>query len=143
MTRKLERFDERIFLYCEDTELCSRLKLHGDILYVPEARFGHELGTSSRDNRWRSVALYNRGKEQYFEIRHGQMAARICRLFNRFGASIRVFGWMLLSMVTLGLKPNFLDQIRLWIRVLTAPRLGPPTRQDIVESPGPASPVPE
>jgi len=45
MMRKGLRFDERFFLYCEDTELCYRLGQTGKILYVPQAKFFHELGS--------------------------------------------------------------------------------------------------
>ena len=61
MMRPVERFDERYFLYCEDTELCIRLRQHGRIIYDPTAPFPHELGASSSDNRGWSVAMYNVG----------------------------------------------------------------------------------
>ncbi|MEZ5163764.1 MAG: hypothetical protein R2688_08430 [Fimbriimonadaceae bacterium] len=62
MLRPVERFDERFFLYCEDTELCHRLAQRGKIMYAPEAEFVHELGASSTTTRWESIARYNRGK---------------------------------------------------------------------------------
>ncbi|MES1227182.1 MAG: glycosyltransferase family 2 protein, partial [Armatimonadota bacterium] len=68
MMRARERFDERFFLYCEDTELCYRLRKHGKILYVPEAKFIHDLGSSSSSERWRAIARYNRGKELFFRL---------------------------------------------------------------------------
>jgi GT2 family glycosyltransferase len=41
-------FDERFFLYCEDKDLCRRLRDKGfDICYVPEARAHHEGGASA------------------------------------------------------------------------------------------------
>lgn len=94
MMRRVEgeflRFDPAFFLYCEDTELCRRLRAHGRILYVPQAPFTHHLGQSSLQNRHRSVILYNAGKELYFEIHHGRVAAIACLLLDRFGAFLRI-----------------------------------------------------
>jgi len=68
-------FDERFFLYCEDTELCLRIASKGKTLYVPSARFVHELGSSSINNRWLAVARYNWGKELCFRIHTGRWAS--------------------------------------------------------------------
>lgn len=92
-----QRFDERFFLYCEDTELCARLQEHGVILYVPAAEFIHELGSSSSDNRWLAVARYNLGKELYFRIRHGKFASSFCWKKNREGAILRIIAGVLTS----------------------------------------------
>jgi GT2 family glycosyltransferase len=53
------QFDESFFLYCEDTDLCQRIRQHGEIWYIPEAEFTHELGTSSKRNPWLGIARYN------------------------------------------------------------------------------------
>lgn len=94
MMRRVEgqflRFDPAFFLYCEDTELCRRLRAHGRIHYVPQAAFTHHLGQSSLQNRHRSVILYNAGKELYFEIHRGKAAAIACLLLNRLGAFLRI-----------------------------------------------------
>lgn len=84
------RFDERIFLYCEDTELCTRLRANGQIYYCPSAVFVHDLGASSSSTRWQSVAYYNRGKELYFEIHQGRVSSLLCLVLNRFGAILRI-----------------------------------------------------
>jgi N-acetylglucosaminyl-diphospho-decaprenol L-rhamnosyltransferase len=120
MMRKVEKFDERFFLYCEDTELCKRLRRHGRILYVPEARFTHELGSSSTSNRWRSIALYNKGKELYFSIHEGPVQALVCRLLNRTGALLRLFVWGVPTIATLGLVRAFRDRAAMFWRVLFA-----------------------
>jgi N-acetylglucosaminyl-diphospho-decaprenol L-rhamnosyltransferase len=112
------RFDERFFLYCEDTELCERLSKRGEIWYVPDARFTHALGASSEDKRWRSVAYYNRGKELFFEVHRGRVAAAACLSLNRFGACIRLLFWSLATIATIG---KFRKRIGLWWRVLFAP----------------------
>lgn len=116
MMRRAERFDERFFLYCEDTDLCRRLRRHGRILYLPEARFVHTLGASSVKERWRAVARYNRGKELYFRIHHGAAAQAAAWLLNRLGALLRMIAWCLAA------RPS---QARLWVRVLFAPTGGP------------------
>lgn len=124
MIRPVECFDERFFLYCEDTDLCRRLARHGSIMFVPAARFTHELGSSSEgEERWRSVARYNRGKELYFAIHHGRLAAATCWVLDRFGAALRLLVYLV---ATLGAVAG--PRLRLWTRVLCAPILGPDRR---------------
>lgn len=130
MFRPIERMDERFFLYCEDTDLCLRLRRHGRILYVPDARFRHELGASSVGRRWLSVARYNRGKELYFRIHHGRASAALCWLFDRGGALFRLAMWGAATLATLGLVPKFRRQTALFFRVATAPAKGPPSPRD-------------
>jgi len=122
-----EQFDERYFLYCEDTDLCLRLRKRGRIRYLPQARFTHLLGSSSLKERWRSVARYNRGKELYFQIHRGALAMGLCWTLDRLGAALRLIGWLLPDLP----KRN---RIQLWWRVLTAPVNGPDGRR---QSPGP------
>ncbi len=125
MFRPIEQFDERFFLYCEDTELCRRLRDHGRIRYVPEVKCRHTLGASSKSARWLSVARYNRGKELYFAIHHGRIAMALCWLMNRMGALLRCVIWMIPMILTLGFVRRFQSQVALFARVLTAPLTGP------------------
>ncbi|HVT13074.1 MAG TPA: glycosyltransferase family 2 protein [Fimbriimonadaceae bacterium] len=126
MMRPLERFDERFFLYCEDTELCLRLRRHGRIVYMPGAQFTHELGSSSVGaSRWLSVARYNRGKELFFAIHRGPLACALCWLLDRFGALIRLLAYCLAVIFTLGQRKEWRARPALWFRVLTASLRGP------------------
>lgn len=126
MMRAVERFDERFFLYCEDTELCLRLRRHGRILYVPGAQFTHELGSSSDGaSRWLAVARYNRGKELYFAIHGGRIASALCWLIDRDGALLRLLLYLILVAGTLGQKKEWRSRPALWFRVLTASLRGP------------------
>jgi N-acetylglucosaminyl-diphospho-decaprenol L-rhamnosyltransferase len=126
MIRPLERFDERYFLYCEDTDLCRRLSVHGKILYHPQATFIHELGSSSAGSaRWRSIARYNRGKELYFSLHQGKFAAGLCFVFDRLGTLIRLLGWIVLTIFSLGFSAKTRHQVALFWRVFTCPLLGP------------------
>jgi GT2 family glycosyltransferase len=61
-------FDDRYFLYFEDTELCHRLNLRGwKCLLVPLARIAHAGGASTNDNlqHWRSY-YYTRNRLLFF-----------------------------------------------------------------------------
>lgn len=102
----LEPWDERYFLYCEDTDLCLRLRRRGRVLYVPDAGFEHDLGASSRREPWRGIARYNAGKELYFRLHRGILQSYACFLLNRLGALLRIV-----------LKPR---QAKTFWRVLTA-----------------------
>lgn len=112
----LETFDERFFLYCEDTDLCKRLERHGIIVLNLEAKFIHELGSSSRANPWLGIARYNAGKELYFRIHHGEIASYICWSLNRSGALLRLFIYLLASVAQFHTHEN----VNTFWRVLTA-----------------------
>jgi GT2 family glycosyltransferase len=110
------RFDERFFLYCEDTELCHRLRKIGRIVHDPRAEFTHELGSSSTANRWLAVARYNYGKCLYFKITKGSTSAVICWFLNKVGALLRV----LFSLPFALLGDVFSQKVRTFIPVLLA-----------------------
>jgi GT2 family glycosyltransferase len=124
MMRPGERFDERFFLYCEDTDLCRRLRQRGRILYVPSLSVVHDLGSSSSQNRWRAVARYNHGKELYFRLHHGRAAWALCLVLDRLGALLRLVVWALLALAS-GLRQERRSQVALFARVLAAPIFGP------------------
>lgn len=127
MMRKMETFDPRYFLYCEDTELCHRLKRHGRIIFDRRAKFRHALGASSTGNRWRSVALYNYGKELYFSIHTGPLQRVTCLILNRLGAALRLAFYGPAAIVSASKR----SQAKMWWQVLTAklwePMLPPDT----------------
>lgn len=121
MFRPRQVFDERFFLYCEDTELCHRLRRFGKILYVPGASFTHELGTSSKAFRWKAVAMYNCGKELYFSIHKGSLAHAVCLIFDRMGALFRCVIWFVILGASAGTNRNARYQVGEFWRVLGAP----------------------
>ncbi len=83
-------FDERFFLYMEDTMLCDALNEIGEIVWHYHATFIHELGASSAGEWWRGVIRYNAGKELYFRLTRGDGGAFVCRALNKLGALIRI-----------------------------------------------------
>jgi GT2 family glycosyltransferase len=127
--RPVERFDERFFLYFEDTELCRRLRRHGRIVYVPSAVFRHELGASS-EARWQAVARYNRGKELYFALHHDRFASFVCLVSDRMGALLRLVAWSLAAVVSLCSWAVARRRVGLFFRVLISPVAGPELPMD-------------
>jgi N-acetylglucosaminyl-diphospho-decaprenol L-rhamnosyltransferase len=125
MMRKGALFDERFPLYCEDTDLCLRLRKIGKIVYVPKAEFVHALGSSSSAERWRSVALYNRGKELYFAVHGGVVHWLVTLLLNRLGAALRLVVGVLAMVATFGTSNQARRKVATFAKVLVAPIRGP------------------
>jgi len=103
LRRPFPRFDEDYFLYCEDTDLCYRVRQAGGrIYYVHDAVFVHHLGASGEPQRAQMVIYYNCGKERYFRKFHGAWQARVCRWLNKGGALLRVLLGLAGVVLTLG-----------------------------------------
>jgi len=108
LRRPFPRFDEDYFLYCEDTDLCYRVRqAGGKIYYVHDAVFVHHLGASGESQRAQMVIYYNRGKERYFRKFHGAWQARVCRWLNKGGALLRVLLGLGGVVLTLGRHAGF------------------------------------
>jgi N-acetylglucosaminyl-diphospho-decaprenol L-rhamnosyltransferase len=108
LRRPFPRFDEEYFLYCEDTDLCYRVRqAGGKIYYVHDAVFVHHLGASGEPQRAQMVIYYNRGKERYFRKFHSAWQARVCRWLNKGGALLRVLLGLGGVVLTLGRHAGF------------------------------------
>jgi len=108
LRRPFPRFDEDYFLYCEDTDLCYRVRQAGGrIYYVHDAVFVHHLGASGESQRAQMVIYYNRSKERYFRKFHGAWQARVCRWLNKGGALLRVLLGLGGVVLTLGRHAGF------------------------------------
>jgi N-acetylglucosaminyl-diphospho-decaprenol L-rhamnosyltransferase len=108
LRRPFPRLDEDYFLYCEDTDLCYRVRQAGGrIYYVHDAVFVHHLGASGEPQRAQMVIYYNRGKERYFRKFHGAWQARVCRWLNKGGALLRVLLGLGGVVLTLGRHAGF------------------------------------
>lgn len=66
--------DEGFFMYCEDIDLCARVRAAGwDIRYEPGATVRHEGGVSR--SRYDLLAVYARGRVRYARKHAGPIAA--------------------------------------------------------------------
>lgn len=89
-------FDERYFMYAEDTELCHRIRRAGGrIYYVPDAKFKHHLGASSEQESIRAemVKAYNRSRILFFREVYGAWSVPPYRLLIATGALLRLLLW--------------------------------------------------
>ena len=58
--KEIGGFDERFFLYLEDTDICLRFRKKGyAIAYNPEAIFYHKLGSSTNKREFQSKLIHN------------------------------------------------------------------------------------
>lgn len=58
--KKIGGFDEKYFLYFEDTDICLRLRKKGyEIAYLPDAVFYHKLGSSTKKEKLRTKTSIN------------------------------------------------------------------------------------
>lgn len=130
MMKNVLKFDEKFFLYVEDTELCHRLREVGSIYYVKDAVFEHELGASSSKSRWEAIGRYNYGKTLYFEKFYGSKAAGTCRFLNWMGGFGRLMAYLFLNLITIFLVPKFRESLGLWFKVLRSGKSGPPLPRD-------------
>jgi GT2 family glycosyltransferase len=99
-------FDERYFMYAEDTELCHRIRRAGGrIYYIPQAKFKHHLGASSEQESVRTemVKAYNRSRILFFREVYGAWSVSVYRLLIAMGALLRMVLWILAWLIG---KPN-------------------------------------
>lgn len=81
---RLGGFDERFFMYCEETELCYRIRKAGlKIMSVPEAKIIHLEGASFDDDKRIKRIKMNRDSTKLFCLIH----------YNKFYASLVELIW--------------------------------------------------
>ena len=65
---KLNGFDERFFLFLEDTDLCYRMKMEGyKVFYVSDAIFYHRLGGCMAKDLIKTRVIHNYSFYKYFK----------------------------------------------------------------------------
>jgi GT2 family glycosyltransferase len=79
---ELSGFDERFFMYLEDTDLCYRLhQVGGKVVYVPEAKGVHRWGYSTQRYRFRRILWHHRSLWRYFAKHHRSFPRRTALAF--------------------------------------------------------------
>jgi GT2 family glycosyltransferase len=80
-------FDERFFLYAEESDVCARLRLRGwRILFEPSARVVHRGAASAGD---RLFGQLNESLAAYVTRHEGKLAGTLARLVLTGGSAVR------------------------------------------------------
>jgi len=75
-------FDENLFLYFEDKDLCKRAADRGfKVMYVPEAEVLHRLGGSSWQPSAPLQKIYRDSQRTYYRKHHGFLSNLILNLY--------------------------------------------------------------
>ena len=81
--REVGLFDEGYFMYVEDVDLCTRLRLAGwQVLFSPELEVSHVIGVSSGAGRRMAVRMafeHSRSISRYFGKFHGRGPSGLLR----------------------------------------------------------------
>ncbi|TSC85977.1 MAG: Uncharacterized protein G01um10147_1044 [Microgenomates group bacterium Gr01-1014_7] len=90
-------FDENIFMYLEEVELCKRITLAGfKIWYVPEIIVTHLHGASSKFDRSPALSKELQGLKYYFQKYYKEIYP-VVKLFLILGLIMRIVAFSLLG----------------------------------------------
>ena len=65
---KIGLMDERFYMYCEDVDLCYRIKNNGwKNFYLPEAKIVHYSGISTRRVKYRSIINHHKSMVVFYK----------------------------------------------------------------------------
>jgi hypothetical protein len=93
-------FDERMFMYFEESDLCLRIKKSGYKLAVyPKAKIIHYQGISARRNRL-SRKYFTESRFYYFRKNYGIISALAVEFVSRLGKK-HIIGFVILSFLFL------------------------------------------
>lgn len=93
LLRKVGGFDELFFMYCEDIDVCYRVRQMGyDIYYLGNIVMLHYLGASAKKNRqsYFTKVLTKESVYQFFKKHHGKVKAILYRILMIIGATTRL-----------------------------------------------------
>jgi N-acetylglucosaminyl-diphospho-decaprenol L-rhamnosyltransferase len=92
-------FDDGFFMYCEEVDLCLRLRAAGwEVYHLPHARVIHHGGQSARQAPSRMLVELHRSRYRLFAKHYSPSFAATARAITRLGAislamSALVSGW--------------------------------------------------
>ncbi len=81
--RAIGGFDERFFLFFEEDDLCTRLRLYGCHIFInPHAKVMHTWGASTKKSE-NTQKIFKKSRFLYFQKYYGTLWAHVVALFCR------------------------------------------------------------
>jgi GT2 family glycosyltransferase len=105
----LNGFDEKIFMYAEDVDLCFRIRKEaGRIYYLAAESICHHEGASTKKRPKKHFgAIMQRTSNYYFLTKHfGHVKALEFKAAVGLGSIVRLFALIFLSLVFIGSQPE-------------------------------------
>ena len=100
-------FDERFFMYSEDSDLCLRMsKLGLEIHYLPTVSVVHHSQQSSAATPWRRVHEHWRSQHLYWRKHHSRLGRRVAALAMGFSLAVRAALGFLLGLLPARVRPE-------------------------------------
>jgi O-antigen/teichoic acid export membrane protein len=91
MLRRYGPFDERFFMFSEDTDLCYRLHADGiPVLYVPAVSITHVGGVSTDLDRPRMTSMFVENLYRYYQKNHSRRQLAAVVMTIRYIAALKV-----------------------------------------------------
>ena len=80
---KLGGFDENMFMYFEDIDICKRARMAGKkVVYFPKEKIRH-FGGGSRQSKKEQKKHYYESQDYYFQKHYGKTCARLVRFLRK------------------------------------------------------------
>ncbi len=115
-------FDEGIFMYGEDMDLCYRIRRLGlEIVYLPDSAVIHYGGCSGKQ-AWSDAkreALVCKANFYFYRKFFGQGSLLLVRIFYSIGAALKLLGYGFTSLLPGRLRRGINDMKTQWVVLLT------------------------
>ncbi len=112
-------FDERFFMYSEETDWQMRIKEAGwQIMLCPESVVTHLGGQSSEDAKDKQFCEFNRSSVKLIYKHYGMLGSFVQRVSMIFGALIRISVWSIVFVLMPNKRKTAEKNIKTWIRLL-------------------------
>lgn len=107
-------FDERFFLYAEETDWQRRMRLAGwEIGFTPSASVTHLAGASGSYDRVRSRDRFFTSHDAYHRKHYGLLGLLVYRLAMLFGCAWRITAWSIAYALAPSLRPRARKKVAL------------------------------